>query len=151
MKKNVVLLSILACDLFLATSALAQDPKPLTEAVAVVNQALEANTPPPELAMLTAIDENLRGRYTVAYWETQVKDGSVVWISKAVEKEANLEFAVFQAIGGKKGVKGVKAIESLRMRLPVPILITKDGKELDPFYETFYRPGVVVISYPSKP
>lgn len=146
-----VLFTVLSSSIMFEKSSFSQESTPPKGSAPAEVAPRNATNPPPEMAMLTSIDENLRGRYTVVYWESQLKDGVVAWISKSVEKEANLDSAVFHVIGGRKGVKGANAIESLRKRLPVPVLLSKSGKDLDPYYEMFYRPGVVVISYPSMP
>lgn len=141
---------IFTCVAYQATLVFCQE-QPQSNAPAVaLEQTSTPKSPPPEAVTLTSIDaENRRGRIQQTFWEmTQSTTGGLTWVSKTVEKEVNFEVATLYAIGGKKRVKGADAVASLQNKLPMTMLICRDGKDLDGFYESIYRPGTIVVVLP---
>jgi hypothetical protein len=142
-----ILIACLACQ---ATLVFCQEqPQPITPAV-TLGQSSTPKSPPPDAVTLTSIGlENSRGKIQQTFWEmTQNKTGGFEWVSKTVEKEVKFEDATFYSIGGKKRIKGADVVGSLQNKLPMPVLISRDGKDLDGFYESLYRPGTIVVVLP---
>lgn len=83
------------------------------------------------------------------YWETRPdeKTKGTKWISKAVKKQLPLSKGVtITEIGGQKPLN--KEDVAMRIKPGDPILISRDGKGLDPYYTSVYKPGTLVVAFP---
>ena len=105
-------------------------------------------SPPPDQVVLMAVDaEKGLVTYEQVFWEAQLDQKTfeiTKWNSKAVQKQFPLAKATFTDVGRSKPL--VKEDVAKRLKPGVPLLVTRDGKDLDPYYASVFKPGTLVVT-----
>jgi hypothetical protein len=105
-------------------------------------------SPPPDFVVLVATNAEMGlVTYQQVFWEGQLDQKTfevTKWTSKAVQKQFQLAKAIFTEVGGTKAL--VKDEVAKRLKAGAPLLLTRDGKGLDPYYASVYKPGTLVVA-----
>ena len=105
-------------------------------------------SPPPDYVVIVTADaEKGLATYEQVFWEAQLDQKTfevTKWTSKAVQKQLSLAKATFTEVGGTKALG--KDEVAKRLKAGAPLLVTQDGKGLDPYYASVYKPGTLVVA-----